>query len=245
MRTVGVDLAAGEKRTALAAIDWSPGRAEASVVVGVDDGRVVEEIGASDKAGIDCPLGWPERFVDFLNAHREGSVGVPTDDRGRAVLRYRETDRAVIEAGVVPLSVSSDRIGVTAMRAAGILSRLERETGEAVARAGDGKVVEVYPAVALRRWDLIRGPYKGRARVTNLSALAGFLLKRLPTLRLGDDLDLFRTNEDAFDAVICALIARAARLGDVTAPSGGEQLRLARREGWIAVPTGDLADLSK
>ena len=46
--------------------------------------------------------------------------------------------------GLTPLSVAADRIGLTAMRAAGTLSRLAAE-GRPVDRAGNGIVVEVYP----------------------------------------------------------------------------------------------------
>jgi hypothetical protein len=42
--------------------------------------------------------------------------------------------------------------------------------------------------------------------------------------------------------VLCALIARAAALGAVAWPTA-QQLPRARTEGWIVVPTGELADL--
>jgi hypothetical protein len=28
---------------------------------------------AADKAGIDCPLGWPEKFVKFISTHHTGT----------------------------------------------------------------------------------------------------------------------------------------------------------------------------
>ena len=43
-------------------------------------------------------------------------------------------------------------------------------------------------------------------------------------------------------AVIAAINARAAALGLTTTPAA-EQLDAARTEGWIALPTGNLADL--
>jgi hypothetical protein len=58
MRTLGVDLAAEPANTAVARIDWTAGVAEVRAVrVDVDDLALVEEITASVKTGIDCPLG--------------------------------------------------------------------------------------------------------------------------------------------------------------------------------------------
>jgi hypothetical protein len=77
----------------------------------------VEAVRQADKAGIDCPLGWPEVFVEFVTAHQRGNVSVPPDLPGRdwrRRLAYRLTDRAVREAtGQKPLSVADDRIGHT------------------------------------------------------------------------------------------------------------------------------------
>ena len=53
-----------------------------------------------------------------------------------------------------------------------------------------------------------------------------------------------RRSDHALDAVIAALNARAAALG-LTATPGAEQLDAARTEGWIALPTGNLADLAE
>lgn len=226
-------------------IDWTPGEVVvSSLSLNCDDEHAVHQVLASDKAGLDCPLGWPEPFVDFVVAHRDGSVEGPVDAEVRRELRYRETDRAVQELGAAPLSVSSDRICVTAMRTAGLLARLERELGDPVDRAGSGRVVEVYPAAALRSWKLVDGPYKGAGRRTSLAALVDRLAAKLPTLRLGEWEQLVRRSDDAFDAVICALVARAATCkGGVTVPKSVEQQRRAVNEGWIAVPTMSLASL--
>ncbi|MDP9396835.1 MAG: DUF429 domain-containing protein [Actinomycetota bacterium] len=117
------------------------------------------------KLGVDCPLGWPDDFVAFVNAHRIGDVVAPQDLAGkdwRRRLAYRATDRAVREAtGLTPLSVTADRIGLTAMRGAGLLARLAK-AGQPVDRAGGGVVVEVYPAASLHQWRLPHKAYKGR-----------------------------------------------------------------------------------
>jgi hypothetical protein len=70
--TVGVDLAAESERTAVAWIDWSPGRAVVQeLVLGADDDLLVQAIGGADKAGIGCPLGWPQESVAAGREMRE------------------------------------------------------------------------------------------------------------------------------------------------------------------------------
>jgi hypothetical protein len=53
-----------------------------------------------------------------------------------------------------------DRIAALTMRAAGLLSVLAQQ-GQPVDRAGQGRVIEVYPAAALPRWHLPHNKYKG------------------------------------------------------------------------------------
>ena len=103
--SAGVDLAAAPANTALAVVEWSGGSASLTgLTVDVGDDAIVDLVGASSRAGgktaIDCPLGWPERFVEFLLAHRDGTA--PTDlgtPDARRPLLYRRTDLAVIAAG--------------------------------------------------------------------------------------------------------------------------------------------------
>jgi hypothetical protein len=58
-------------------------------------------------------------------------------------------------------------------------------------------------------------------------------------------LDRCRHSDDAFDALICALIARAAALGLTTPPSPGTQTERASVEGWIHLPTSDIPGLQR
>jgi predicted nuclease with RNAse H fold len=197
---------------------------------------VVEAVLAADKAGIDCPLGWPERFIDFVRAHREGHVAVPAGADWRRRLAFRETDLVVREAtGLVPLSVAADRIAHPAMRCAALLAELARR-GEPVARDGTGRVVEVYPAASLQRWGLRHRGYKRAANAEHLDRLLDALLTRAPWLDLGAHDAVCRSSDDAFDAVIAALTARAAAQGSTTVPDA-ERAAVAATEGWIALPT--------
>jgi predicted nuclease with RNAse H fold len=154
MLTVGVDLAAEPANTAVVRMRWAVTGADVeALVVGADDMLLVQEIAAADKAGIDCPLGWPRRFVAFIGEHQAGAFVAPVDVAGkdwRRGLAFRETDLVTRSlTGLVPLSVSADRIGLAAMRCAGLLGSLAA-AGQPVDRAGAGVVVEVYPAAALK-----------------------------------------------------------------------------------------------
>jgi predicted nuclease with RNAse H fold len=244
--TVGVDLAAEPATTAVAWLDWLPaGVTVRNLVVGADDELVIRAIREADKAGIDCPLGWPDKFVAFVGAHQAGNVVVPEEVAGRdwrRTLAFRVTDDVVRHAtGLVPLSVAADRIGHTAMRCAGLLARLARE-GQPVDRSGAGAVVEVYPAASLHRWRLPHRGYKGRANVTRLATVVDLLLAAAAWLTLGRYDDTCRRSADALDAVIAALTARAAARGLVTSPTP-EHAVIARNEGWIALPTCPLSAL--
>lgn len=243
MLTVGVDLAAEAARTAVAWLRWDGGRARLTgVAVRADDDLVVQAVTGAAKAGFDCPLGWPDRFVDFVSAHRAGHVRVPEGVAGRVWRRdlaLRVTDQAVHEqTGLTPLSVSADRIGHATMRCAGLLAELALR-GRTVDRRGGGAVVEVYPAAALKRWGL---PYRGYKRAANLAALGRLvdrLLEAAPWLDLNEHERVCRASDDATDAVVCALAARAAALGLVTVPPE-DQSGVAATEGWIALPTAPL-----
>ncbi len=247
MITAGVDLATEPASTALATVQWTPaGASVLTLSLGVDDASIAEAATTAAVLGLDCPLGWPEDFLRFLRAHHAGHFVAPQDVAGRdwrRRLAYRATDRAVRETtGLTPLSVATDRIGLTAMRAAGLLARLAAE-GRPVDRAGGGAVVEVYPAASLKCWGLPHSGYKGSANRPQREALVGALLEVAPWLQLGSHADLLARSDDAFDAVVAALTSRAAALSRTTAPRDEAQRDQARREGWIALPIGPLSSL--
>ena len=246
MLTVGVDLAAEADRTAVAWLDWRDGGAVLRRLMrGATDEDILEAVGQAGKAGIDCPLGWPDAFVAFVSAHQAGQVDITADVArrdGRRRLAWRLTDEVVREqTGLIPLSVAADRIGHAAMRCAGLLAGLAHR-GLAVDRSGAGRVVEVYPAASLKIWDLPYRGYKRPANVAALTQLADGLLAAAPWLDLGPYGDLCRSSDDALDAVIAALAAWAAVRGLATSPDP-DQADAARTEGWIALPKSSLSEL--
>jgi predicted nuclease with RNAse H fold len=240
MLTVGVDLAAQAKHTAVAVVDWEPGRAlVVDVEIPADDDAVLRHAMGADKVGIDCPLGWPEPFVEFLCAQRVSAPEIIAEWRS---LAYRRTDERVrAGTGLNPLSVATDRIGLTAIRAVRLQGLLAR-AGHDVDRSGSGLIVEVYPAAGLKLWHLPHGRYKGRANRDALDALVDALVNAAPWLDLGDHERMCRLSDHAFDAVVAALLARAAVRG-LTAMAEGADRAAAGAEGWIALPSCALGDL--
>jgi predicted nuclease with RNAse H fold len=245
MRTLGIDLSADPKRTAVCTIDWRTATVKFHKR-GASDQQLVEAVLAVDRAGIDAPFGWPDAFVEAVSAHRAGG---PWSGRGfdvvthRRGLRYRFTDLRVARGPVrPPLSVSSDRIAVTAMRCAELQDQVSQH--ETVDRAGiDGRLLEVYPAAALRAWRLPSDGYKGTKNRPALAALVARLVEHCDSLTIeAADLERCTRDDDELDALVCALVARAAALGLTDAP-GPAELPQARREGWIHVPTVELPEL--
>ncbi len=246
MLTAGVDLAAEPARTALALVDWDGGRAAITELIrGAGDDVILAALARAGKAGIDCPLGWPDAFVGFVADHRAGHVTIPaglTGQQWRRRLAWRLTDEAVrAETGLIPLSVAADRIGHAAMRCAGLLAQQARQ-GQPVDRCGRGVVVEVYPAASLKRWGLPHRGYKQPRNAQALEALIDGLLAAAPWLDPGPYEGLCRSSHDAADAVIAALTARAAQQDLATRPDGRQEAA-ARSEGWIALPTSPLSQL--
>lgn len=228
-------------------MEWAGSAARVERVINpADDDAVVSAIRLADKAGVDCPLGWPDAFVSFVTGHHAGAAmdaGQARDKAWRRGLAWRMTDELVREAvpGVIPLSVAADRIAHTAMRCAAIQSRLA-DLGEPVDRSGAGLVVEVYPAASLKIWKLPMRGYKGSAGIVVRETLVDRLRGAAPWLELGEYADLCVRNDHVLDAVVAALAARAAAIGAATRPAS-EQMAAARAEGWIALPTGSLDTL--
>jgi predicted nuclease with RNAse H fold len=248
VRTLGIDLAAQPVNTSNCLIDWSP---EIPVVrdlrSGLADEKLLDAIVFADKVAIDAPFGWPDEFVDAVTAHRNraGWPGSGEDqDVYRFHLSFRATDRRLIEGGARrPLSVSTDLIGVVAMRCAYLLDRLAAG-GDPVDRAGSGKVIEAYPAPALTAWGFSATGYKSRVGAARLPELLARLEEGLGGIEVSpEQREAAGSDHNCFDALVCSLVARAAGLGLTQPPAPGDEADRATREGWIHIPTNPLAHL--
>lgn len=246
MRVAGVDLAAEADRTGLAILrvgELEPLDAQMTIdelLLGADDHAIRNAVTQADRTGIDVPLGWPQRFVEFVSDHASGKLTAPktTDREWRRGLALRETDRSVQRrTGVWPLSVATERIAYAAMRWAGLEARLRAE-GVPIARDGSGSVYEVYPAAALKAWGLQHRGYKGQKNSEVRRQLVEDLAAKFPNLEWNGYRDLCVADDNALDAVLAAIIALAAYLGRCEpAPAGLKSS--ARREGWIWIPRND------
>lgn len=238
--TVGVDLAAQDKKTGLAVLRWRPGSVTlVHVQVQAANDDILLRGRQAQVVGIDCPLGWPTPFTDLLLAQRRGSVdpSVGHSIEARRSLAFRRTDFDVhARTGRWPLSVSADLIGYPAMRAAGLMASLAA-TGKVLRRSGiDSAVAEVYPAASLSAWGLASRGYKADPQLR--SGLIAELLHHAPWLDLSDGVALCRSSDDAFDAVVAALVAGAVVLGRTSGPPAVD-VAIADEEGWIHLPDED------
>jgi hypothetical protein len=207
-----------------------------SLLMGATNAQIVESTADCSKIGIDCAFGWPTAFVDFVTAHSAGSR-ITRGERAldiswRRELAYRETDRDVIRrTRKQPLSVSTDKLGLVAMRCAVLLEDLV-DAGRSADRTGTGDTAEVYPGAALSIWQMPSAGYKQDQSI--LSSLVDALLVELP-IDLGEHDTLIRSSDDAFDALIAAVVTLASARS-LCEPVPAEHLDQARREGWIVLP---------
>lgn len=248
MKTLGVDLAAATKKTAVAVIEWEPDRARlAHLALDVADQDIVELFGSCDMTGVDCPVGWPDALIPFLTGHLNFDAGPVLEYdgiAGRRLLAYRDTDRFVTrETGLIPLSVSADRLAHPAMRCAVIQAKIAVLHGPQ-ARDGSARLAEVYPAASLKIWGLNGRGYKGRGipESQRLGLLVAALEDQAPWLDLTGHRGTLAASDDLFDAVIASLTARAAARRRTLLPDSSHA-QAARSEGWIHLPSCTLDEL--
>lgn len=241
--TLGIDLASQAENTAACLVRWDPPVTIEMARAGFDDRTLADRIRAAGKVGMDVPLGWPLRFVEALTSYMAGGAWTPSHTDPD--LRLRATDRHVAadrDRGRHPLSVSTDRIAIPAMRAARLLTSADATFD----RAGGGKVVEVYPAASLKAWGFDPTGYKrAKGRAVRRGLVDRFLEVTAAWITLTDEQKTACGDDDnVFDAFICALTARAAGLG-LCDPIPVEHADAARLEGWIALPVaGSLSRLA-
>ena len=238
-RYAGVDLAADPARTGIAVIREEPGRVVVERVdLGATDDDVLAVVRDAHRAGIDVPFGWPSPFVDYICAQATGQVTAPpsTDPAWRRSMAQRTTDLHVrSRTGLIPLSVSTDRIAYPALRWAALESRL-LDAGLDVPRDGSGRACEVYPAAALARWGLPHRGYKGSKNAIHRHNLVTRLVKHLPWFEWSGHESMCRADDNVLDAVVAALVAREVDLGSCE-PSPPELASVVAREGWVWLPT--------
>lgn len=229
MVTLGIDFASQPANTAACFVFWQEGCAEVErLQVGVTDEEILGFCSTAEKVGMDVPFGWPTPFVAAIAAHARLQEWPKSPIHQ---LRFRATDHHVrLLTGKWPLSVSTDRIGIPALRAAAIFSELSRNSAP-IDRAGEGRLVEVYPAASLVRWGYAKTGKKEYATFAPvfLETVSDWLTVSAPFKAT------LTACRDAFDALIASLTARACATGHCEGIPP-EHVDSAKTEGWIALP---------
>jgi len=257
--TLGIDFSADVAKTIACEVDWTEHHVRFHKKV--DDQRIRSwaEGREHNTIAIDVPFGWPERFLKVTARHRllsRAEIKIGSYETISEQLRYRKTDEFVrSETGRTPLSVSASFLGCAALRFALIQADLSLD-GYGIDRTGlSGKFVEVYPAAALDIW-WSKTPVK-RDKEEYARKIFKWLEEKLggslrSAIRRAAQKEALESSDDAADALICALMARAVQLSRPP-----ENRRLVRcpdeywdkhpgtkeateREGWIWLPAGRL-----
>lgn len=235
MRTLGIDLAAQAKGTLLCQLLWEADGVSIEALRRNEEHHSDEDLRTAmanpdvDAIGVDVPFGWPDAFVALMKG--EPSVA-SWQEKGSRRLRLRETDIFWADSSLklTPMSVTMDRIAAPAMR-----WRLLTSKGVPT------NAMEVYPAAALKCWEL---PSQGYKQLEQRPAREKLVDALVAALRMApsEHLDVMRSEADALDAFVAAVVARAAALGR-TQPPPSDLVEVVAREGWIHVPTCSLRAL--
>ncbi len=200
--------------------------------------------------GIDVPFGWPRSFVNAIGKHStlsSKSYGWGTRE-GREKFRFRETDTLINKTVFKtikdlyiqgPLSVSTDRLGVTAMVGAELIHHLIARWNFSVAspfktpslsKRKMRSIIEVYPKASVTSHLGSKAFRFGRPHYSEWKRKFGNLFAKPESIA-------FRV-VDEWDAWICALTARDYYFGNCIAaiPRNSRQKELFIKEGWIWAP---------
>lgn len=234
MNTLGIDLSSQKKNTAACRIDWAHDNAALVElpILECDDEMLDEQISVSEVIGIDAPFGWPEGFRKAVANWQADSWSGRADFQES--LRFRITDQAVLDrfknttCKLTPLSVSTDRIALPAMRTMALLQRHGVRD-----KSGDGRFFEVYPAGTLACWKLpCRGYKNGPGAMQQRGKILAGIRQRFPQMHIPEE---YVKTDHALDALIASISAKIAKDGDTARPDS-TQLEAARTEGWIHLP---------
>lgn len=245
---MGIDLSSSVERTALIIVEWErDGALVGAPSFALADAELVQRLRSVDWIGIEAPFGWPLKMAAAVYSYMDTGHWLDPD---RDVFRYRRTEsfvrrKALEELGIsfTPPSVSTSRIALTALRLASLRESEYRYFGFRFDLAGADRILEVHAPASMFFWGFPRLAYKtsrrsGRREVECLTReeLLGFLEQSTPWLRWAPGArEGCIESDDALDALVAALVARAASRGLTEAPPK-QDLEAARREGWIHLP---------
>jgi predicted nuclease with RNAse H fold len=250
LKIVGIDLAASPRNCGVCVL-------EEDTITHVTRGSrnaehpgwLLEHCSGAHVVAVDVPFGWPKPFAHALSTY---GIGVALD-RDRKPYLYRTTDIWVTDelprllardvGPPRPLSVSADKLGVTAM--VGTLLQKDLRNGFNLWPSTANElpaVVEVYPALSLWAWALPHRNYKGdsgdarrKRRVLLGQLYYAFGLEVHDEQAAADLIDV----EHCFDALVAALTGREYASGNTFDPQHLDA-DLLSFERWIRVPKSSL-----
>lgn len=248
-RTLGINLSAAAKFTSLVAIEWKDeGAWITEVVVDLEDDELVGYLSSGDRTGVYAPFGWPVAMVEAVASYTNGDEW---QRASRRQFRHRQTESFVhdvlqgeADQELWPQSVSCDRLALQARRMAQLREQLFTETGTRFDRAGGDRILEVYTPGASLLWGLASHSENGLEIPPDASEKPGLLfIERIETAApwlhwKEGKRGVCLKHEHTSDALLAALVARAAELNLTIGPENGD-LDIARREGWMHLPSKD------
>lgn len=243
---IGIDCATKDSKIGLCLAEAGPDRVRILRVasgkgITPTDQQVVEWIKGKESAilALDAPLGWPAPLASFLPQHQAGSSIQPQPDFQPDFLFRRETDRFVEkELDKCPLEIGANLIARTAYAALGFLSTISEGIDSEIPLAWDPNdlprfsAIEVYPAATLKAHSVELKSYKGnkREKIKHEKAMTSMLEKLQEDIEIRTDQSVIVSDDNLFDAVVCALAAYDFVTGKAIPPV---DFKLARKEGWI------------
>lgn len=248
-RTIGINLSAAAKFTTLIAIEWKDGGAWVSeAIVDLEDDELIGYLSSGDYTGVYAPFGWPVAMVEAVSSYTNSDQW---QRASRREFRHRKTEgfvhdvlQAEVDQELWPQSVSCDRLALQARRMAQLREQLFSETGKRFDRAGGDHIIEVYPPGASLLWGMGNHLGNGNSKLPEVDDKPGkeFIERAeaaAPWLQWKDGKrGICLKNDHTSDALLAALVARAAELNLTIPPENGEA-DLAPREGWMHLPSKD------
>ena len=246
---LGIDLSSQPERTAVCVLQQNTPNVFKiqEMKIGCNDAQLHDFIKQTKFIGIDAPFGWP---IAFQNAVTTWNTCDWNDSmvwekvlEGKKILqeklRLRETDRRLQEMkiGVTPLSVSTDKISLPAMRAMLLLKRFGVKDKTGMTPFNDKHFYEVYPAATLACWKMNRAGYKKADAISIRQKIVEQITQKFSFVDSADDLISCTKTDHQLDALICALTAFKASIKQTNWPPPSDlDESVIHQEGWIHLP---------
>lgn len=243
MRTIGIHFAAPSSQKWMAVVRWERDAAELVYLDRIGHYlELADVVNTYELVGIDCALGWPRAFTEFVNSYAAKGSGAahayPSPIAPQ--FRYRLTDQIVMHTlpGLRLSSPVSSGAATATLQCAHVIAKKDYPPSAFGGPPDAGNVIEVSPQASLGQWEMPYQGYKASKGRSLLHKMVTTMVKDPlgPQVNLGPWFDTCRTNSHAFEALIAALTARAVALDRAIKPRNSAEVEAAMDEGWIWLP---------